>query len=608
MHDQKRKSKFAAEGVALVVFVLLILFYTWPAARSLGKVVIGSNFAFGHLWNWDLLIGGILEEGRLITHTNMINYPDGGSLAVIGWSYILLLLVLRFFGMGLLLATNLIVFFHLLLACYFAYRLALKLTNNWPASVVAGIAYGLCPYALSLLWNAQYPKLSHGFLPLLLLLLLEVVRLNRWWPLLVTGAVLALLTATSPYNGIFAALLALMAGGYFLLRSTRAKQPVVLLRLLLTAAVAVLMILPYLGYISMTDQSDSLTRPARHLNLNGTGSEEVEPTFYYARPEGCFLPGKIQRSGFVDVYHIYYIGLILLFLAVLGLAIGLKKDPDREAGYSPWFFLLILLVFGVISVGYFAYWGKYIHDPSTIRIGLPLYWLYSLFPQVAVFGVPYRAMIGVMLALTMLAAMGMNSLTGRLNAAKRVAVCFGIGVAMVAETVFLSPLPLPIASREIGVPGAYQDLAEMADGEAVLDVPNEAVRADPMLNKLLMYFQLVHGHPLPIPEEIRPKSNTLFGRFNNLLADLLADGRIEPADEPQKCMLLPFKYMVFHKGIIWLPPSDWERCLEYLSKHFDLLSVDEEAKVWLFRVRDCAGPSPGKPLFCHDPRIVSNRN
>lgn len=581
-------SGLVLEIMALSLFLIIVFAVTWPAVLNPGKAIIGGNFSFGHLWSWDLLINGILEEGRLITHTNMVGYPQGGHLTLIGWSYILPLVLLRYLGVELLMGVNYLVFVHLLFGFYFAYRLAKLLTNRWFPSLVGGVVYGMSAYGLSLLWNGQYPKLNYGLLPLLLILMIKLEQSRKWWPLVAIGLTQALLVATSPYNGVFGALVLLITGVYLLVRRWK-KRRLLVIRLALAAFFSVAAALPFLMYFGSPTSEENLLRPAIGVEMPG---DNVNPSDLLdcATLTGSVIGGKafIQentRAAEWTFLHVHYLGLLTVLLALLALVFFRRRDDDgEEQMLGPRFFLLLGAIFYVLALGYTLRISPSATRFFDYRIGMPLYWLYKICPGILVISLPYRAIIGVMLGLAMLSSFGMMELTRRTGAIIGAVVClFAIG-GLAADVTFLSPVPLPIPLRSVGIPQVYRDLAVVQDGGAVFDAPNDAHGLMESSNEYFLYYQIHHRHPVAINEWCRVELPMYQTRFHKELASWMSGKWPKKPEVANRFDTFPFCYFVLHENM--LDQRFVENVTSFLDNYLELVKIYPIEKKKLYRMPD----------------------
>ena len=524
------------DSLALLLFLAPVLAVVWPVVGDPGGTILGGNFVYGHLWTWDL----ITSRGIQLT-TGATNYPDGGSMTLIGWSFILSVLVLRALGFGVVAAANLVVVLHLLLGCYLAYRLILHLSRHFSAAVVGGLGYGLCPFVLSLLWNGQYPKLVHGLLPLLILLLVRLAD-GRRWPVVALAPTLALLLASSPYQGIFGALVALLGGGWILAARNRyLTRRAALLRLTLAAALSVAAAAPFVHYWSVSGgtRGDQLLVPA------GTGMDMTAMADFRASSWGWFDPrqtGQPSDNPYQwDVLHVHYLGYSGLVLAVLGFVLWLRRRREEGPALGPLFFMALGGVFTIVAYG--PYW-----ELGSLRVPLPMQWLWDAVPASRTFYATYRAAVVVSLAVAVLASLGLARVAARLGPWWGHGLCTAAGLAILAEALLVSPAPFPIKTCQVQVARVYRDLARTGDCGAVLVVPYQ-VHDESLIMEVHHFYQAVHRHPL-VHGDLRTPLRRM-GEFHNRLYEAVTGHAPPPGRRARPTEVrLHFRYVLLHEHLI----------------------------------------------------------
>jgi len=561
-------------------FTLICLLFLWPAPPYLGAVIVGGDFMYPTLWTFDLATQGILERGAPPYQTQLLNYPEGGSLTFVGWSVILVIAALRALGASVLLGANVALVLHLVLGCYLAYRLALRATGRVPESMVGGLAFGLSPYVLSLVWNGQIEKLSHGFLPAIVLTVILYATDRRAWALPALGIAFGCVFATSPYNAIFGAYLAVATTLLLLIRGDRAARLATLRRAVTAAAVCFACCLPYLVYRRATAAADlePLFRPVPVPQLPGVGwPSEVMNN---ATLLGWFLPGKgtwaLGDAFQYPVLHVHYLGWACLALAAVA---WLWRSRGGIPRWLPLAATCTAIPAWLVAHGYCL-----VVDPSTTpvpsEISLPLYWLSKLVPGVTAFGVPYRAVVVVSLCLAVLAAAGLAALGARLSLRGRIVLCAFAGVAIMAETLWLSPVPFPLPCRFAAPPQVYVDIAASDGCAAVLDVPNEAHGLGAGANLPFIYHQSSHGHPTLLHLHYGPLHEPRMTPFQRGLSRACGRTTARELRSDEDTTLLDFGFLVLHENRLSNPQLDAVRA--YLGEHLTLVRRYPEDGVTLY--------------------------
>ena len=574
-HNASKVAGTGREALFLLLYLMICLLFLWPAPLHLGHAIIGGDFMYPTLWTFDVATQGILESGAPPFETRLLNFPEGGSLTFVGWSFILVATVFRGLGSSALLGTNIALVLHLVFGCYFAYRLALRITGKHPESMVGALAFGLSPYVLSLVWNGQIEKLSHAFLPAIVLGLVRFAVDRRNGALPLVGLAFGCLFATSPYNAIFAAYLAIATTVCLLLWGGPGTRLATLGRAGVTAGACFVCCIPYLAYRRWTSGADlePLFRPVPFPQLPDTPwpSEVMNKGTLL----GWFVPGKspwtLGEALQFPVLHVHYLGWACIALSAAGLLWHIRGARPRRTATSVAVLCTATFAY-LVAHGYCLVVHSSPAASGVSTVSLPLHWIYQWFPGIAAFAVPYRAVIVVSLCLSVLTAMGLAHLGRRLTTRRRLVLCALAGAAILLETRFLSPVPFPLPLRPAAAPPVYAHIASADGCGAVLDVPNEAHGLGAGANLPFIYYQSVHGHPTLLHLHYGPLHEPRMTPFQRGLAHACGrpvGGDLRPAEDTT---LLDFGFLVLHENRLSGPTLTAVRA--YLDDHLHLAHVD----------------------------------
>ena len=575
---------------ALALSGAAVALVTYPVLASPMDTVLGGTFSFGHLWAWEMFVRGLLDHGSLVIASDALNYPDGGRMTLIGASHLVPLIALRAVGVPLILATNLLTLLHLVLGCFLAQRLIQRLTNAWPESMVGGLLFGLCPYTLSLVSNGQLPKLSVALVPLALLLLIKIADARRARSAVACGLTLALIMASSPYTGVFCAVLLTVGGVWLLAKAGRQTWRPLAARLALAAGSALLASVPFIAYY-LTSGADhgqsSLLMPAGELQ------ETFGDYAFSASATGWFNPfqGWIPREdpALWDVFHLNYLGWAGLLLAAPLLLPG-RRWSTPAGSMGPGFFLLTALLFMVFA-----------HGPALklggVTVPLPLGLLWDLVPPTKTLYVTYRAVGVVALALAVLAAGGLARLTAGRSTGVRVLACCAAAGLFLAETFFLSPSPAPVKSHRVVVPEVYRDLARAPGCGALLVLPYEA-HDEALSFEPHRYYQIIHGKPLVHTVLGTPVRD--MGRFHTELTQIILGQPPSEATEDQQTPRLHFQYVVLRERLI--KPENLEMVRAFLNLALHEIKRYPADRIRLYETKRSGGLGLA-PVFPRDTRL-----
>jgi hypothetical protein len=501
----------------------------------------------------------------------------------VGWSFILVTAALRGFGSSVLLGTNLALILHLVLGCYFAYRLALRITGKAPESVVGALVFGLSPYVLSLLWNGQIEKLSHGFIPAIVLGVLAFASDRRIWALPALAVLYGVLFATSPYNAIFAAFAAVATSLCLAAGAVGRDRLASVGRSAIAAGACLAGCLPYLAYRARSSggELEPLFRPVPMPQLpHVPWPSEVMNN---ATLLGWFVPGKapwaLGDALQYPVLHVHYLGWVCLAVSVAGLVWRSREEQRRRIAVTVTLVITAALAL-VVAHGYCLVASTSASGSVTSAISLPLYWAYKLVPAISAFAAPYRAVVVVSLCLSVLTALGLGRIGDRWTMRKRIILCVLVGAAILAETRLMSPVPFPLPIRSATAPQVYRDIASAGGCAAVLDVPNEANGMQAGANLPFIYHQSSHGHPTVLHLHYGPLHEPRMTPFQRGLSQACGRPTERALAAHEDTVLLDFGFVVLHEDR--LTGRDLEAVRDYLGAHLDLVHVYPEDAIRLY--------------------------
>lgn len=467
------------------LYSLLAIAMTWPLAAHLTTHISGTggdgpNF----LWRLWWVPYALFERSTSPWHTDLLFHPQGADLIfdTLAPLYGLLSYPLQALA-GVVVTYNVLLVVSLVLAAWGSYLLALHLSGDARAALVAGTVFGFSPYLLVHLWGhlnlvAAWP------LPIFALCLIRALETGaaRWAA--TAGALLGAASLLDYQYGVFALLWAVLAGLSCLCAQAGAPG---LHRAWLPLAAAWLLVF------------SPLLVPAVQAVASGESPVAGNPgdSAYFSADLLAFaLPSTVRWGGTRDstfetrefqgiggIEGTTYLGLIPIVLLLFAVR---ARDPGRSFGLRFW--LLSMLLFAILAL------GPTLHIAGAdTRVPLP----YALLQQVPYLGttrVPARFAVMVSLSLAVLAAFGFQWLVARAEA--RNILCAAAIIAIAAEYA-VAPLPL----RSVEVPAFYRALGKEPGEFGVVPLPMllEAGPKGGSLGRgdqLLQYYQVVHHKPM----------------------------------------------------------------------------------------------------------------
>ena len=491
-------------GPALAGYAVLTAVFFWPVVGHFGtRILSDGGDGAAYLWNlW--AIPRALLGGDNPFDTKDIFFPVGAHtafntntplLSVLSWP------LQKLFGLGF--AANVMQLGGVVLSGFAAYLLAEHVTGNRPAAFVAGAAFTLAPYRF--LHAAHYDLTHLEFLPfgvLALLLLYEQPTRRR---ALAFGGVVGLTLLTSITYFLFL-LMACAVIAAWRWRETLRRETA--LRFAQAGALAAVIAAPLLVVMAQDLLSfHTLDR------IRDWGHADN----YSANLWSWVTPSSVQRlwgDRFLHVNNVWtggertaFAGFTILLLAVIGaIWAGRRRRGPGERGCPPigqWIALaatFVLLSFGpFLHVGH-RQGGRFIRYGIRYTYPMP-YWLLNSVPVLNGIRVPGRFSVVAILALDVLAAVGLAWLMGRL------ARQYGPRLALVAPAVALlfvlvEFFPRGLVTQKPGIPRPYSAIAADAGRKAVLEIPLQwrtgfgdfgDVAGD---HSIFLYYATRHGKPL----------------------------------------------------------------------------------------------------------------
>jgi hypothetical protein len=466
----------------------LVLGLTWPAVARLTTHGIGGadKGGYDHLWFVWWVKQAVWTDEKL-AHTTFIRYPEGYDTfdtfhnvmhEVIEQPLHLVLPIVGVYNVVILVA--------MALAGLFAYLCARLYVDDRPACFVTGVFFLAAPVIWGALNNGESELSNYYWVPLDFWLLHRMCERRTWPWAVATGLALALSCLGSWYFGVEMALFALLFVAVRTIQSARADGLRTGGRQLavgaLAAGICCAVLAPHV--VTLRD----------HLHEGFIFLEDIPNLEHFfwpgiATPEAAI--GGEQRSGEVNFYEIYYIGWVLIGLAVVGfIAVRLR---DRRL------LLVMALLFFSFSLGEFLHTANQPHTIPGWIVPMPMALLYKLRFFRGIHKA-FRWIVLVRLLLGILAAGGLARLAGS-GGPRRWAVHGAALAIYLLEFAFLGiqPATMPMETfpaHESTISQVYQTIADDPDDVAVLELP-----ATLHLNHMSRYlfWQTFHGKRLVGP-------------------------------------------------------------------------------------------------------------
>jgi hypothetical protein len=543
-----------------IFYLLAAIAFSWPLVLNVTDHVVltGSGDAWAHLWNSWWAKFSLLNLHTSPFQTEALYWPQGASLYFHALDpftgYLSTPLQLLF---GLVPAFNLLVLFEITLAGYSAYQLARYLTSNASAAFVAGLIYAFSPLESLYLNLGQLELMSIGWLPLFILFFIKTVRgeLRVRLNFGLSIVFLLIISLVTWYYALYALFFAGLYTLYRLFESRKSWRKDWLKVVGLAGGV----LLVYLVLISPV-----LLPTLKEASAGGTQAQQSLFNVVYnsADLQGFVWPGpsalwSIFGTATSQEYRGVFLGFVSLLLAIGGLVVQPRKG---------WFWAGLALIFLVLALGpvlltHFCYDlhpqadGSFVCSDQTPsqsipNTKLPGQLIFSL-PFGSIARVPLRFVLLVMLALAMLAALGLDYLQTQLEKLQphRVALWQWLPPIIAGSLIFLEFLPLPRVLHDTSYSPFYAQIRDEGAWNtfALLETPDN-------ISAIAEYYQTIHQHPILggylSRKETYPYDDTpgwfelRYLNFRSMRSDIIP--RDSLANTPLMLAFYHIRYVVLH--------------------------------------------------------------
>ena len=521
MHLLHKKMKIReAEGsnlYALLGYIILTLILTYPVIFRISSHIPGYFDVYIHVWNMWWVKKSLIDLGVMPYYTYYLFYPTGVSLVYhvtygIFNSMISIPLQIIF---GTLISYNIIWLFSFIMSGYGMYLLVKYLTNDEPASFIAGIIFAFCPYHFAH-GLSHLAAMSSWTIPLYVLYLFKTTRENNKNNAILAAIFLALASLCDWHYTVYL----IIFTGLFLLyylyndRSVLFNKAFVK-RFLILVSLFGLVILPFI-YPMLVEFSH-----ATYMTCSIIGS-----IVYSADIVAFFIPSTLHPIFGQFVEGIYanftgnqceytvFIGYTVLILALYSV---LKVERKKIK-----FWIFSSLIFFILSLGPILHInGIFLIpnpgldlDPLVQIIGLssrgtgiaanilqsgipiPLPGLIIPFiPLLNISRVQDRFTLMLMLSLAVIAGYGCKELFSRINNREKSRKIYNkkIVACLITAVILFEFLAVPYPLSNASVPRIYEKIFTNSNSEdyAILELPFNG-----RFISEFMYYQTYHGKKL----------------------------------------------------------------------------------------------------------------
>ncbi len=497
----RRNSVF--QLLALASFVVLALIQMMPVLSNPTGLAIGhpNNDVWNHIWGYGFVAEAI-RSGTLPLHTDLMNWPYGGTLWFIDMFGALITLPVNYIS-GPVAAYNAGLLIQWTLCGVGMYALAWRVTGSIAGAWAAGICYQSMPHLMGQAYNGISETVAAGWLPIALLGIRELFVNPTRRNALLAGVALGLTALANWYYGLFAGmgLMGLCARSFWTRRGRLPRYLASRGGIFIVTTLVIVGPAFWAFSTSMTTTDAIVTRDPQFVWATLVLHNMTDLVSFF-RPGKHYSPDLKAQFG-EDLLVIVYLGHALIWPALIGFRSELRRRMRSWAALGAVYFLLCLGPFLFVNGDYLQLLGGW--------IPLPFLALFEWIPMFSRISHAYRFAVGITLALCMMLAWTIRSLEGRrINVAGFALV---IATLRVVECFYASPAHFPLPVSDTTVNASVASL----DGGAVLDLP---VGRPVLARSQYSMAQLSHMQPSPyglndpLPQSLR------FNRFLRFLVEM----------------------------------------------------------------------------------------
>jgi Dolichyl-phosphate-mannose-protein mannosyltransferase len=455
---------------AVIVFIFLSLLFTYPTIVQLSTHLIGGT-ADGWQFPWNnYVFRERVLNGEDPYYTDEVFYPMGVSLILHGYTEfndVIGLILSPFFNDVAI--TNLMVIFATFLSGFGAYLLTRELTGSPLAGLFAGIAFAFCPFRMLRIIGHIHMALTQ-FLPLAIWTILKMAKTQKIKYAILTGLFFALACYCNYYFVIYLLIAFMLIVAYGLVRYEEWRTISFLRNLVISGAVAVLLLLPvaYHTYLLLkTGTAESYSGEEAFYVKNAADIGD----YLRVAPLNRAILYALDKNPLIWPYSKVTSGLVVLLMFVPGIIFVFRKRPRY---------------FGVVLFSGFVFFllslGPYLQITDSLRLPM-LYNFISGMPILSHARSPERFGIMVNLVMAIVAGYMLSVIATKFSGIRKTAVCSAVFVLLLFE---LATIPYPMEAFD--PPKIFYELAKNK-GNTLLSLPFYAgnIRA-----KQYMRFQSVH--------------------------------------------------------------------------------------------------------------------
>jgi len=582
--------KFGSLSLLMIYFVLTLII-TLPAIFHIKNYVLGSEYGdvWHALWTYSR-INVCVHEGLNFFYVTDLGYPIGGSLYPPNLFNPLVSVLLQ----GLFNVTtsyNIILILQITLGAFGSYLLVKDLTNDKIASFVSGIIYGYCPFLIASIYNGLDELFNTGMIPLTILFLFKSFREEGYKSTILAAIFLFLTTCFSWYYGLITGMSAIIFLLFHIVFQKRGITIKLVKKFTIFLLLYSLLISPFVWKFRNFLMAQNKVVFADRLTPEDT-LRSIDEFFYSDLLQyfqiAPFGVKQIDLAYSRDVILVSYLGYIVIFLALIGGSLRVKRKQTI-------FWIFLAAFFFILSLGPYLYVNKQKLYLFGHIIPLPYLLFLKRIPFFWTMENPGRFVIITILSLSVLAGFAISDVLKWFKEKFHFAIGIFVSGAILLEYLVFSPAPYPILLSSTDVHSYYNRLSEEKGEFGIIELPLIHLY---FTRGKGFYAQAIHRkkviHTMSFRSSVEAILKNAFLKYlvylnrPNMRILMTTDGEFSSSEEDLKQGLdelrkYNFKYIVVHDDLFFIRGVS-EKTHRVLEDHLGR-PVDKMGSIIVYEVK-----------------------
>ena len=459
-----------------LLYLAAVIAASWPLVLHFRTSVPGHPWLSVkiHLWQFWWTKEAILNADWSLLRTHLLYFPDGLNTLTEMGNFLLPILSVPFqMIFGLAGGYNAVFLLAFAATGTATYALCKRFGASRTAAFVGGAACTFLPYAWTKVFDAEFEIAVLFWLPVGAIQIDRCFRSPSPARAAGLGLVLFLATMSSWYYGFFLSVTVAVGALLFCFDRLRRRQfrtagtGRVLTTLVLALLLHSCLMLPFVLELNKTERVSDLDWIEESQEWDLTAKANPDPFGLIAPWEHAPSDSSMQESAEYGIPYPFAVfpGFLTLLLAVYGLISCPRRIPAYLWGPAVFFWIVSLGPWLKIA-------GR--TDLLPFHIPLPAYYLASHSRGFAAITIhSYRAVVLLLLLLSVLAAIGFDRFTERmrLSVFRRSFIALAIVLLIGLDAVDGAGLSRPLRRTSAIVPAVYDQLGKEEGNGAVVNIP-----------------------------------------------------------------------------------------------------------------------------------------